>query len=182
MAPQGWTDWNTAQGVIQSELSAVGIHIQVVEPQAPARQSDITSGNYDLALDNNAALDTTPYSYFQRVYQLPIAAQQTSQLNWERFTSQSDYNLVNQAAATSPSDTTKLKSIYSTLEQDFLQQQPEIPLWYNGVWFQGNTTYWQGYPSSSGSDQNIDAMWGGYIGAMTTVYALAQLEPVPQKS
>ena len=182
MAPQGWTDWNTAQGVIQSELSAVGIHIQVVEPQAPARQSDITSGNYDLALDNNAALDTTPYSYFQRVYQLPIAAQQTSQLNWERFTSQSDYNLVNEAAATSPSDTTKLKSIYSTLEQDFLQQQPEIPLWYNGVWFQGNTTYWQGYPSSSGSDQNIDAMWGGYIGAMTTVYALAQLQPVPQKS
>jgi peptide/nickel transport system substrate-binding protein len=182
MAPQGWTDWNTAQGVIQSELSAVGIHIQVVEPQAPARQADITAGNYDLALDNNAALDTTPYSYFQRVYQLPIAAQQTSQLNWERFTSQKDYNLVNEAAATSPADTTKLKSIYSTLEQDFLQQQPEIPLWYNGVWFQGNTTYWQDYPSSSGSDQNIDAMWGGYIGAMTTVYALAALEPVPQKS
>jgi peptide/nickel transport system substrate-binding protein len=182
MAPQGWTDWNTAQGVIQSELAAVGIHIQVVEPQAPARQADITAGNYDLALDNNAALDTTPWSYFQRVYQLPIAAQQTSQLNWERFTSQSDYNLVNEAAATSPSDTTKLKSIYSTLEQDFLQQQPEIPLWYNGVWFQGNTTYWQDYPSSTGSDQNIDAMWGGYIGAMTTVYALAQLQPVPQKS
>jgi peptide/nickel transport system substrate-binding protein len=182
MAPQGWTDWNTAQGVIQSELSAVGINIQVVEPQAPARQADITNGNYDLALDNNAQLDTTPWSYFQRVYQLPIAAQQTAQLNWERFTSQSDYNLVQQAAATPPSDTTKLKSIYSTLEQDFLQQQPEIPLWYNGVWFQGNTQYWSDYPSSTGSDQYMDAMWGGYIGAMTTVYALANLHPTPQKS
>lgn len=183
MAPQGWTDWNTAQGVIQSELSAVGINIQVVQPQAPARQAAITAGNYDLALDNNAALDTTPFSYFQRVYQLPIAAQQTSQLNWERFNSPADYNLVQQAASTPPSDTAKLKSIYSTLEKDFLQQQPEIPMWYNGVWFQGNTTYWQNYPSStSSSGQYIDAMWGGYIGAMTTVYALAQLQPTPQKS
>ncbi len=183
MAPQGWTDWNTAQGVIQSELSAVGIHIQVVEPQAPARQSALTSGNYDLALDNNAALDSTPWSYFQRVYQLPIAAQQSSTLNWERFSSQTDYNLVQQAAATPPSNVTKLKSIYSQLETDFLQQQPEIPLWYNGVWFQGNTQYWKNYPSSTNSgNQNVDALWGGYIGAMTTVYALAQLEPVPQKS
>jgi peptide/nickel transport system substrate-binding protein len=183
MAPQGWTDWNTAQGVIQSELSAVGINVQIVQPQAPARQANLTNGNYDLALDNNAALDTTPWSYFQRVYQLPIAAQQTSQLNWERYNSPADYQLVQKAAATPPSNTTQLKSIYSQLEADFLQQQPEIPLWYNGVWFQGNTQHWQNYPSSTSSNnQYMDAMWGGYIGAMTTVYALANLQPTPQKS
>ena len=116
------------------------------------------------------------------MYQLPIAKAQSSTLNWERFSSQSDYNLVQQAASTPPSDTTKLKGIYSTLEKDFLTQQPVIPMWYNGVWFQGNTQYWQDYPASSGSDQFIPAMWGGYIGAMTTVYALAQLQPVPPKS
>src|ERR1700733_3377742 len=31
-APLGWSDWNTAQAVIQQELAAVGIKIQVVEP------------------------------------------------------------------------------------------------------------------------------------------------------
>ncbi len=88
-----------------------------------------------------------------------------------------------QAAATAPSDTTALNQIYSTLEKDFLQQQPEVPLWYNGIWFQGNTQYWQGFPSSTSStDQNIPAMWNGYIGAMTTVPALAQLTPVKQAS
>ena len=40
-------------------------------------------------------------------------------------------------------DTAKLNSIYSQLEKDFLQQLPQIPLWYNGAWFQGNTQYWQ---------------------------------------
>jgi peptide/nickel transport system substrate-binding protein len=181
-APQGWSDWNTAQQVIQQELAAVGIKIQVTEPSSNQRTADITNGNYDLALDNNAGLDSSPWSYFQRVYQLPIQKEQSAQENWERFSSPTDWNLVQQAASTPPSNTTQLNQVYSTLEKDFLQQQPEIPLWYNGIWFQGNTQYWQGFPSSSGSDQNIPAMWAGYIGAMTTVPALAQLSPAPQKA
>jgi len=178
-APAGWTDWDQALTVIESELKAVGINVQLIEPTSNARTDNLTSGNYDLALDNNASLDSTPWSYFQRVYQLPIAAQQTAQLNWERYTSNSDWALVQEAGTTAPSDTSKLDGIYTTLEKDFLQQQPEIPLWYNGIWFQGNTTYWQNFPSSAGSDQNVPAMWRGYLGAMTTVYALANLQPNP---
>lgn len=178
-APTGWTDWDQALQVIQGELKAVGINVSLDEPTANTRTADMTNGSYDLVLDNNASLDSTPWSYFQRVYQLPIAKQQTAQLNVERYTSQSDFNLVNEAGSTPLSDTSKLDTIYSTLEKDFLQQQPEIPLWYNGIWFQGNTTYWQSYPSSSGSDQYIPAMWRGYLGSLTTVYALANLQPNP---
>jgi peptide/nickel transport system substrate-binding protein len=181
-APQGWSDWNTAQQVIAQELNAVGIKVQVTMPSFNQRTANITNGNYDLALDNNANLDSTPWSYFQRVYQLPIQKQQSSQQNWERYSSPADWNLVQQAAATPPSDTAKLKGIYSTLEKDFLQQQPQIPVWYNGIWFQGNTQYWQNFPSSTGSNQNIPAMWFGYIGAMTGVPALAQLTPAPKTS
>jgi peptide/nickel transport system substrate-binding protein len=181
-APQGWSDWNTAQAVIQQELQQAGIKIQVVEPSSNQRTADLTNGNYDLALDNNAGLDSSPWSYFQRVYQLPITKEQSAQENWERFSSPADWSLVQQAASVAPSNTAQLNQIYSTLEKDFLQQQPEIPLWYNGIWFQGNTQYWQSFPSSTGSDQNIPAMWNGYIGAMTTVPALAQLTPTPQKA
>jgi peptide/nickel transport system substrate-binding protein len=181
-APQGWSDWNTAQQVIAQELNSVGIKVQVTMPSFNQRTANITNGNYDLALDNNANLDSTPWSYFQRVYQLPIQKQQSSQQNWERFSSPADWNLVQQAAATPPSDTAKLKTIYSTLEKDFLQQQPQIPVWYNGIWFQGNTQYWQNFPSSTGSNQNIPAMWFGYMGAMTGVPALAQLTPAPPKA
>jgi peptide/nickel transport system substrate-binding protein len=179
-APQGWSDWNSAQTVIAQELNAVGIKVQVTQPSFNQRTADITNGTYDLALDNNAGLDSSPWSYFQRVYQLPIQKEQSAQLNWERINSPADWNLVQQAAATAPSDTAKLNQIYSTLEKDFLQTLPEIPLWYNGVWFQGNTQYWSNFPSSTSSDnQNMPAMWNGYIGAMTTVIGLAQLKPTP---
>ena len=170
-APQGWSDWNSAQTVIAQELNAAGIKVQVTEPSFNQRTADITNGTYDLALDNNAGLDSSPWSYFQRVYQLPISKEQSAQLNWERFSSPTDWNLVQQAASVAPSNTTQLNQIYSSLEKDFLQQQPEIPLWYNGIWFQGNTQYWSNFPSSAGSDQNIPAMWNGYIGAMTTVHS-----------
>ena len=180
--PQGWTDWMAAIQVIASDLQAVGIHVTPTFPQYTARQNDLIGGNYDLAIDNNAQLDSTPWSYFQRVYQLPIAAQQTAQLNWERFNSPKDWNLVQQAGSTPLTDTAKLASIYSQLESDFLQQLPVIPVWYNGAWFQGSTKYWQGYPASGTANANMPVMWERYLGDMTTVYALANLKPVPQTS
>jgi peptide/nickel transport system substrate-binding protein len=180
--PDGWTDWMQGVQVIQSELKQIGINVQLIYPQAPARNANLTNGSYDLALDNNAGLDSTPWSYFQRVYQLPIQAQQTAQDNWERYSSPKDWALVQEAGTTPLTDTSKLQSIYSQLETDFLQQLPEIPVWYNGAWFQGNTQYWTNYPSSTGTDQYMPVMWGGYIGAMTTVYALANLSPAPKTS
>jgi peptide/nickel transport system substrate-binding protein len=180
--PDGWTDWMQGISVIQQQLSAIGINVQLIYPQYPARTANITNGNYDLALDNNAGLDSTPWSYFQRVYQLPIQKQQTAQQNWERFSSPKDWQLVQQAGATPLTNTAALKSIYSQLETHFLQDLPQIPVWYNGAWFQGSTKYWQNYPASGSGNQNMPVMWGGYIGAMTTVYALANLKPAPQTS
>jgi peptide/nickel transport system substrate-binding protein len=180
--PDGWSDWMDATTVIKTELDAIGINLQLIYPQANARTSNVTDGNFDLQLDNNASLDSTPWSYYQRVYQLPIEKQQTAEMNWERYSSSSDWNLVQEAAKVPLTDTSKLSNIYTQLETDFFSQEPVIPLWYNGVWFQGNTQYWSDYPSSSGGDQNIPAMWRGYLGAMTTVYALASLKPTPPTS
>ena len=180
--PDGWSDWMDATTVIKQELDAIGINLQLVYPQPNTRTQNVTNGNFDLQLDNNAGLDATPWSYYQRVYELPINKQQTSQLNWERFSSPTDWKLVQEAGTVPLTDTAKLDSLYSQLETDFFQQEPVIPLWYNGAWFQGNTEYWQDYPSNAGSDQNMPVMWAGYIGAMTTVYALASLQPASAKS
>ena len=178
--PDGWTDWMAAIQVIAQQLNAVGIHVTPTFPQAAARTTDLTNGNFDLAIDNNAQLDSTPWTYFQRVYALPIAKSQTAQLNWERFSSPADWALVQQAGTTPLADTAKLNSIYSTLETHFLQQLPQIPLWYNGAWFQGNTKYWSGYPADGTANENTPQMWRGYLGSMTTIYALAGIKPVAQ--
>jgi peptide/nickel transport system substrate-binding protein len=175
--PNGWTDWMAGIQSIAQDLKAIGINVQTIYPDYTARTSSLTSGNFDMALDNNAALDSTPWTYFQRVYNLPIQAQQTAQLNWERFSSPADWALVQKAGATPVSDTAALKSIYSQLEKDFLQQLPQIPVWYNGAWFQGSTTHWANYPADGTANTAVPSMWRGYIGAMTSIYALAKLAP-----
>jgi peptide/nickel transport system substrate-binding protein len=180
--PDGWTDWMAGVQVISQELNQIGIKIQPDFPQDPARNADLTNGSYDLALDNNASLDSTPWSYFQRVYDLPIAKQQTAQLNWERYNSPADWALVQQAGTTPLTDTATLSGIYNKLESDFLQQLPVIPVWYNGAWFQGSTKYWANYPTSGTSNEATPIMWYGYLGAMTTVYALAGLTAAPAAS
>ena len=63
---------------------------------------------------------------------------------------QADWSLVQQAATVPLTDTAKLDSIYTQLETDFFAQEPMIPLWYNGAWFQGNTSVWSDYPASTG--------------------------------
>ena len=42
-------------------------------------------GNFDLLLGNDRQFSNTPWTYYQYIYQLPIAANQTT-ANYERFT------------------------------------------------------------------------------------------------
>ena len=158
--------------------SYIGIKVDAITPSANARTQNMINGNFDMMLDNNAQADATPWSYFDRVYQLPIQKNDGAELNVERINDPSTWALVQKAASTPTTNTAALSSIYGQIETNFLQKLPEVPLWYNGAWFQGNTTYWKGYPSSTTpSNQYTPVMWGGWLGAMTTVYALANLRP-----
>ncbi|HET9058689.1 MAG TPA: ABC transporter substrate-binding protein [Acidimicrobiales bacterium] len=174
--PNGWTDWEAAIQNISQQLNAVGIKVTPTYPQYPIRESDLNNGTFDMAIDNNAGPDATPWSYFQRVYNLPVLKTQNATLNWERYKDPTAWALVQKAGATPLSDTKALDAIYSQLEARFLQTLPVIPLWYNGAWFQAQSSVWAGYPSAvNRSDQYTPIMWHGWLGAMTTVYALAQI-------
>ena len=176
--PDGWTDWNSATDVIVQDLAAVGIHATAYFPQYAARTANLTDGTYDLALDNNAGPSSNPWKYFDREFQLPILKKQTAQLNWERDDNPAAWALVQKLGTIPPTDPAASQAIYSQLEQIELQTLPEIPLWYNGAWAQYNTTYWKDFPTVS-TDQYTPVMWGGWLGNMTTVLALAHLQPVP---
>jgi peptide/nickel transport system substrate-binding protein len=176
--PAGWSDWNTATDVIVQELAAVGIHATAYFPQYTARTNNLTDGTYDLALDNNAGPSSNPWTYFDRVFQLPILPKQTAQLNWERDNNPAAWALVQKLGTIAPTDAAASQAIYSQLEQIELQTLPEIPLWYNGAWAQYNTTYWKDFPTVS-TDQYTPVMWHFWLGSMTTVLALASIAPVP---
>jgi peptide/nickel transport system substrate-binding protein len=176
--PDGWTDWMAADTIISQDLNAIGIKVNAITPSANEKTQHMINGNFDMMLDNNAQADATPWSYFDRVYQLPIQKNDGAELNVERFNDPATWALVQKAATTPTTDMSALSNIYGQIETNFLQKLPEVPLWYNGAWFQGNTTYWKDYPSSTTpNDQYTPVMWGTWLGAMTTVYALANLRP-----
>ena len=134
--------------------------------QDAARNTNLTDGTYDLALDNNAGPDSNPWSYFNRVFALPILKAQTAQLNWERFNDPAAWALVQKIGTIVPTDTAALQGVYTQLETIFLQNLPEIPLWYNGAWAQYNTTYWHDYPvTTNPTDQSPP--WYGVAGSAT---------------
>ena len=139
-----------------------------------------------MEINNNVGASSDPWSYFDHVYQLPIGGasnEEASGLNIERFNDPAAWKLVEQASTTPSSDTATLHSIYGTLETDFLQNLPQIPLRYNGAWFQGNNTYWTGFPSSANpNDQNTPVLWNNYLPTMTTIFALAALRPAKSQA
>jgi peptide/nickel transport system substrate-binding protein len=176
--PSGWTDWMSADQIISTELGAIGINVVDLTPASDLRTSDMEDGDYDMMLDNNAGLDSSPWTYFDRVFQLPIPNNDSSLLNVERYTDKVAWGLLQTAATIPTADTMALDGVYAQIETRFLQELPEIPLWYNGAWFQGNATFWDDYPSSVNPyDQYTPVMWDNWLGNMTTVLALAQLRP-----
>jgi peptide/nickel transport system substrate-binding protein len=175
--PEGRTDQVNAATTICQQLAKVGVHVSTVVTPMGQRDADVATGHYDMVIDNGPAPSPTPWTYFDSVYQLPLQSRQGPGLNAERLYDPGAWALVQQAASTPPSATKVLARLYAELEADFLQALPEIPLWYSGAWFQANTSYWHGYPSSTTpDDQYTPVMWPGWLGSMTTVYALAQLK------
>jgi peptide/nickel transport system substrate-binding protein len=175
--PSGRTDQVNAAATICQQLAKVGVHVSTVVKPVAERDADVVNGNYDMVIAYGPTLSSTPWTYFDSVYQLPLHQRQDAGLNDERYSDPAAWALVEQAAQTPPTAPEASAKIYAALEADFLQDLPEVPLWYSGAWFQANTSYWHGYPSSTTPhDEYTPVMWAGWLGSMTTVYALAQLK------
>ena len=174
----GLTDQINAATAICQQLAEVGAHVSVLVRPPGQRFEDVLNGNFDMVIANGPPPSSSPWTYFDSVYQLPVRARQEPGFNTERYSDPAAWALVEQAAATPPTEPKTATKIYAELEADFLQALPEIPLWYSGAWFQANSSYWRGYPSSTTpDDEYTPVMWPGWLGSMTTVYALAQLRP-----
>jgi len=179
--PSGLADLSAGAAVVAKELAAVGIKVRVAHVSYGDWEADLARGDYDLTIDGQRDLDATPWSYFNRIYALPVGGRSDEEawgLNPEFYTSSTDWALVKQAAVTTPEDMAKLRLVYGQLEKSFLQGLPVVPLWYGQAWAQANTSHWSHFPSSSDrTDEYTPVMWPGWLGGATTVLALAQLWP-----
>jgi peptide/nickel transport system substrate-binding protein len=176
LVPEGLPDFADAARLLSEQLAKARIKVAVKALPQKEFSSKLASGAYDMALVPGPGLSSTPWAYFDDIYQLPLRRAQEANLG--RFSAPADWALVERAGATPTTDLRALGQAYSALEADFLKEVPVVPLWYAGAWFQANTARWGGYPSASDpSDDYTPVMWHGWLGATTTVYALAALRP-----
>jgi peptide/nickel transport system substrate-binding protein len=177
IVPNGWSDWMTAINIIADSTKAAGIKLTPAFPDFNALVEERNSGKFDLVINNDKAFGNTPYVYYDYLFRLPVAEQQTV-VNFSRFTAAGarPWALTTQVNKIKSSDVARAKRVHSQIQRFILQDLPAIPLWYNGMWAQFNTSVWTNFPSSTGRGlQNTPSTWNGYLN-MTGINALANLK------
>jgi peptide/nickel transport system substrate-binding protein len=177
IVPNGWSDWMTAIQIISASAKNAGIRITPAYPDYNGLVDERNSGKFDLVINNDKQLGPTPYTYYDYLFHLPVADTQTF-ANYSRFTQAGPkpWALTLALNKVPPAQTAKAKVIHSKIQKFILEDLPAIPLWYNGMWSQYNTTYWTNFPKATGAGlQNTPSVWNGYIN-MTGIDALAKLK------
>jgi peptide/nickel transport system substrate-binding protein len=177
IVPNGWSDWMTAIQIIADSTKAAGIKLTPAFPDFNALVEERNSGKFDLVINNEKQLGNTAYTYYDYLFHQPVATQQTF-ANFSRFTQSGarPWALTVQLNKIKSTDVARAKKVHSQIQRYILEQLPAIPLWYNGMWAQWNTSVWSNFPSATGTGlQNTPSTWNGYLN-MTGIDALANLK------
>jgi peptide/nickel transport system substrate-binding protein len=177
IVPNGWSDWMTAIQIIADSTKDAGIKITPAYPDYNGLVDERNSGKFDLVINNDKQLGNTPYTYYDYLFRLPLADQQTVS-NFTRFTEAGarPWALTIKLNKTKSTNVAAARAIHSQIQKVILEQLPAIPLWYNGMWAQWNTRYWTNFSSASGDGlQTTPSTWNGYLN-MTGIEALARLK------
>lgn len=162
--PSGWTDWMAAIQIISKNAQAAGMNITPDYPDyGPWRDAQL-KGTFELSLQNEAQMSSTPWSYYKWIFQNPLANIATAQYgNYGRYDNAKAFELVDQLNQVKVGDEAGIKAFTSQLQEITMTEFPTIPLWYNGVWAQTSNAVWTNWPSSAEtSNHYLPASWRGY--------------------
>lgn len=175
IVPAGWTDWMEAARVIADGAQEAGINVSADFPDAGAVDDARFNGDFDLLLNNDAQLENTPATYYEYMFRHPLQDQMFNG-NFGRHSDSTGWDTV-QELNRLESDDPQFVETLSDLQRIHLEDLHMIPLWYNGMWAQYNTSVWDNWPTEeSGTPHYFPSTWGGYweMGGLQT---FAELEP-----
>jgi peptide/nickel transport system substrate-binding protein len=177
IVPFGWTDWMESINVIARSAQAVGINLEPEFPDYGGYADQLYGGTFDMAINNfGSGVSNTPWTYFEWVFRSPIQ-EQMGNGNFGRYDNQEAFDLVDQLDKTPLDDTAAMQEVMSDLQEILLRDLPTIPLWYNGAWYQGNTTHWTNLPSSvEGAPHHFPITWNNRV-QYGFLLALTEMEP-----
>jgi peptide/nickel transport system substrate-binding protein len=162
----GFSDWVASVGVIQSELKAVGIQITPDNLSTTTFETELYTGNYQLAYDWDSG-GPTPYYELRAILDSANTAAigKTAASNFERYSSPSTDALIEQYASTTSS--TVQHQVVDKLEQVMLSEVPVIPVTEAVDWYQYDTQHIGGWVTPSNPyaqpNQYADPDWGVFL-------------------
>jgi peptide/nickel transport system substrate-binding protein len=178
VVPFGWSDWMESIKVVSRGCQAVGINLSPEYPDYPQYLDSKLNGTFDMMICNDQQMSSTPWTYYDWMFQNPIADIATMQNgNYGRYDNEEAFALADELDKVKVGDIEGMKAVISKLEKIQLTDLPLIPLWYNGMWSQTSNAVWTDWPSSA-EDANhyLAATWRGYWN-MTGILMLCDLEP-----
>ena len=163
----------TAINMMSADFRKVGINVTA---SYPANFFTLrNAGKFDLLIDNSAQISDTPWTYYNYMFNQPILSQQTF-ANFGRYTNNTAWGLSKALNAVPVHSTAAMNKVISKIQKITLTQMPLIPLWYNGVWAQTQSSYWTNWPSSTSKRNYIPYMGPGYL-QMTGIDMLTHIKP-----
>jgi len=177
IVPFGWTDWMESIRVVAKGAQAVGINLQPDFPDFGGYWDQLTGGTFDMAINNfGSNMSDTPWTFYFWLFRNPIT-DVMSNGNFGRYNNPEVFDLVVELDKT-PIDPKAMKPVISKIQRIQLTDMPAVPLWYNGLWAQWNSTYWTNWPSAKeGAPKYLPCTWNGYWN-MTAILMLTELKPV----
>lgn len=177
IVPNGWTDWMESIRVISESAQAVGINLTTEFPDYGGYADARNTGTYEMAISNEAQMSNTPWTYYDWVFQNPIQDVMING-NYGRYDNQEAFDLVDQLDMTPVEDQETMKELISEIQRIQLADMPLIPLWYNGLWSQYNSSTWTNWPTAADDTPDyLPATWRGYWN-MGSILMLTELQPV----
>ena len=146
MVPNGWVDWIQAAQIVQKNLAAIGITIDLQTPQYEKTDADAKSGNFEMMFGVHGG-DCNIYQSFQH----PFGSSQTAPIgkpaatNYIRFKDAKTDQLLDELVKTV--DEAQQKALVQQLAMRMYEQVPDVPLWYGAKWFQYRTEKAIGWPN-----------------------------------
>ncbi len=144
----GYTDWLQGLQTVQTQLGAIGIQVNLNQPQPAAYTQALNNGDFDIAMTGFGGTGSVFQDFnnlLNSSFATPIGT--TTSANFERFSDpKTDAVLGQLKAATSMADQRKLAN---ELQTTVSQQLPAISLFYGGLWGLFSTKNYTGWPSAS---------------------------------
>lgn len=142
----GYTDWLRGVQEVQRQLQAVGIAVNINQPQPAAYNQALNNGDFQLAMGAFGGSG----SFYQDMHQLlggdfyqPIGAAAAS--NFERFQDEEVDALLEQLKAATDED--EQEQLSQQLQQVMYDQVPVISMFYGGLWGLFSDADFTGWPS-----------------------------------